>query len=104
MAGVRVTEVGREADGRVTVWAVADLVPECPGCGTVAEHVREYVTTRPRDVRHGAGEADVCLVKRHWACGNEECPGAFSQGATCRRIARGRGKSGHVIEGRRRKV
>jgi transposase len=74
MAGVRVTEVEREAGGRVTVWAVADVVPECPGCGTVAEHVHEYVTTRPRDVRHGAGEADVCLVKRRWACENGECP------------------------------
>jgi transposase len=45
-----------------------------PGCGTVAEHVHEYVTNRPRDVRHGAGEAEVCLVKRRWACENGECP------------------------------
>jgi transposase len=76
MAGVRVTEVEREADGQVTVWAVAGAVPECPGCGTVAEHVHEYVTTRPRDVRHGAGEAGLCLVKRRWACQNGECPRA----------------------------
>ena len=81
MAGVRVTEVEREAAGG-TVWAVADVVPECPGCGTVAEHVHEYVTTRPRDVRHGAGEADVCLVKRRWAGENEECP---RSAARCRR-------------------
>ena len=77
MAGVRVTEVEREAT-TVAPRAVADVVPECPGCGTVAEHVHEYVTTRPRDVRHDAGEADVCLVKRRWVCENEECPRAFS--------------------------
>lgn len=104
MACVRVAEVEREADGRVRVWAVADLVPECPGCGTVAEHVHEYVTTRPRDVRHGAGEADVCLVKRRWACENEECPGAFSQGADLSSYCARPWQSGHVIEGRRGKV
>jgi transposase len=72
--GLRVTEVEREADGRVTVWAVTAGTPSCPRCGTIPGHVHEWVVTRPRDVRHGAGEAQVCLVKRRWACESEECP------------------------------
>jgi transposase len=74
VAGLRVTEVEREADGQLTVWAIADVVPACPRCGTVPCHVHEYVLTRPRDVRHGAGEAGLCLVKRRWECGEEACP------------------------------
>jgi hypothetical protein len=64
VAGLRVTEVEHEAGGQVTVWAVTAGTPSCPGCGTVPEHVHEYVVTRPRDVRHGAREVALCLVKR----------------------------------------
>jgi hypothetical protein len=53
MAGVRVTEAEREADGRVTVWAVADAVPECPGCGMVAEIVHAPAPAA-REVRRKA--------------------------------------------------
>ena len=74
MAGLRVTEVEREAAGQVTVWAVTAGTPSCPGRGTVPEHVHEYVATRPRDVRHGAGDVALCLVKRRWECEREDCP------------------------------
>ncbi len=74
VAGLQVTEVERAADGLATVWAVTAGTPSCPRCGTVPEHVHEYVVTRPRDVRHGAGEVQVCLVKRRWECESEECP------------------------------
>jgi transposase len=74
VAGLRVTEVEHEADGQVTVWAVTAGTPPCPGCRTVPEHVHEYVMTRPRDVRHGAGEVALCLVKRRWECESGNCP------------------------------
>jgi len=51
LAGVRVTEVEREAGERITVWAVADGVPECPGRGTVAEHVDRLRGDHRRDER-----------------------------------------------------
>ena len=46
--GVRVVEVDREDDGRVTVWVMTsdpDAVV-CPGCQTPAERVHEQVATR----------------------------------------------------------
>jgi transposase len=73
LAGLRVTEVEREAGGQVTVWAVTAGTAACPGCGSVPERVHEYVVTRPRDVRHGAGEMALCLVKRRWECREPDC-------------------------------
>ena len=74
VAGLRVTDVEREADGQVTVWAVAAVPPSCPRCGAVPGHVHEYVLTRPRDVRHGTGQVALCLVKRRWECARKDCP------------------------------
>lgn len=46
----------------------------CPGCKTVSAHVKEYVTTRPADLRHGWGQIGVVWVKRRWECRWPSCP------------------------------
>ena len=53
--GVRVVEVDREDDGRVTVWVMTSdpAAVVCPGCQTRAERVHEQVATRPRDLPRG---------------------------------------------------
>lgn len=78
--GVTVTEVDREPGGRVTVWALACGPAACPRCGTVSQRVHEWVTTRPRDVRSGGQEVELCLVKRRLECGEDSCPqGTFTE-------------------------
>jgi len=64
MDGVEVTEAERGAGGRLSVWARITLPAMCPGCGTVSEKVRQYVTVTPRDVRAYGQDAGFCLVKR----------------------------------------
>jgi transposase len=78
--GVTVTEAEREADGRLTVWAQVSGPAACPRCGTAAEHVHEYVVTRPRDVRSGGQNVDLFLVKRRMECASGSCPrGTFTE-------------------------
>jgi transposase len=72
--GVEVTEAGREADGRLTVWGRIALRAVCPGCGTVSERARQYVTASPRDVRACGQDTDFCLAKRRMRCAEESCP------------------------------
>src|ERR1035441_8109629 len=68
--GVQVAEVDAEAGGGRTVWVVtADpQVAACPGCGTVSQRVKGYVTTRPADLRHGQDRVAVRWVKRRLEC------------------------------------
>jgi transposase len=74
--GVDVVEVDAEAGGGRTVWVVtADPgAAACPGCGTVSARVREYVTTRPADLRYGQGQIAVRWVKRRLECREPSCP------------------------------
>jgi transposase len=82
MEGVTVTGAEEEPGGRLAVWARVSRPAACPRCGTVSERVREYVTTRPRDVRHGSREIGLSLGKRRLACGNGDCPrGTFTEWA-----------------------
>jgi transposase len=82
MEGVTATGAEEDAGGRLAVWARVSRPAACPGCGTVSERVHEYVTTRPRDVRHGSREVDLILEKRRLACGNADCPrGTFTEWA-----------------------
>ena len=73
--GVRVVEVDREDDGRVTVWVMTsdpDAVV-CPGCQTPAERVHEQVATRPRDLPRGRDPGALVWLKRRWKCDNPGC-------------------------------
>lgn len=80
MEGVTVTGAEEQADGRLTVWAVASYPVPCPRCGTFSEKVHEHVTTTPRDVRYGSRDIELFLGKRRLECGNGDCPrGTFTE-------------------------
>ncbi len=103
--GVDVVEVDAEAGGGRTVWVVtADpAAAACPGCGTVSARVREYVTTRPADLRHGQDEVAVRWVKRRLECREPSCPGkTFTESVAqvpprCRVTARLRGHAAGLV-------
>ncbi|MGH3914311.1 MAG: ISL3 family transposase [Pseudonocardiaceae bacterium] len=75
MEGVRVLEVDREDDGRVTVWLSTSGpgAEVCPGCGTRASRVHEWVVTRPRDLPRGRDPVDLVWLKRRWKCDTPGC-------------------------------
>jgi transposase len=74
--GVQVAEVDAEAGGGRTVWVVtADpRAAACPGCGTASGRVKEYVTTRPADLRYGQDRIAVVWAKRRLECREPLCP------------------------------
>ena len=74
MDGVAVTDAERGTGGRLTVWARVTRPAGCPECGTVSGKARQYVTTRPRDVRACGQDVEFCLVKRRMRCADAECP------------------------------
>ncbi len=73
--GVRVLEVDREDDGRVTVW-VGTADPDaavCPDCRTRAGRVHERVLTRPADLPRGRDRVTLVWLKRRWKCDHSDC-------------------------------
>jgi transposase len=73
--GVRVLEVDREDDGRVTVW-VGTSDPDaavCPECQTCAGRVHERVVTCPRDLPRGRDRVVLVWLKRRWKCASPGC-------------------------------
>jgi transposase len=103
--GVEVVEVDAETGGGRTVWVVtADPgAAACPGCGTVSARVREYVTTRPADLRHGQDQVAVRWVKRRLECQEPSCPRkTFTESLPqvpprCRVTARLRGQAAALV-------
>jgi transposase len=103
--GVQVAEVDAEAGGGRTVWVVtADPgAAACPGCGTVSARVKEHVTTRPADLRHGQDPIAVRWVKRRWECREPSCPRqTFTESVAavpprCRVTARLRGHAAALV-------
>jgi transposase len=73
--GVRVLEVDREDDGRVTVWVGTSdpAASVCPDCRTRAGRVHERVLTRPRDLPRGRDQVELVWLKRRWKCANPGC-------------------------------
>jgi len=108
VAGLRVADAEREADGSLTVWVTTDHpgAAVCPDCGTLSGRVHEHVLTRPRDLRRGLDEVTVAWCKRRWKCGNQECPRVtFTEslpaiGPRCRLTSRLRGLLGTEVAGR----
>jgi transposase len=74
--GLKVAEAETEAGGSVTVWVITDHPDAalCPDCRTRSFRVHEHVLTRPRDLRRGLDEADVCWLKLRWKCEEAACP------------------------------
>ena len=73
--GVRVVEVDREEDGRVTVWVITSDpdAAVCPDCGTRAGRVHQRVLTGPRDRPQGRDAVDLVWLKYRWKCQNPGC-------------------------------
>ncbi|MBG0831635.1 ISL3 family transposase [Planomonospora sp. ID67723] len=52
----------------------------CPECGTPAARVKEWVTTRPRDLPVAGRRCDLRWRKRRWYCDESPCPrGTFTE-------------------------
>ncbi|WP_433351483.1 ISL3 family transposase [Microtetraspora malaysiensis] len=52
----------------------------CPECGVAAVRVKEWVTTRPRDLPVAGRRCDLRWRKRRWYCDEQACPrGTFTE-------------------------
>lgn len=77
--GVAVTKVVAAGDGvqdgPVVHLATADeRVRCCPQCGVAAVRMKEWVTTRPRDLPVGGRRCALRWRKRRWCCDQASCP------------------------------
>ncbi len=80
LPGVAVQRVERAADVHgdavrlVHVTTVASSAAGCPKCGVVSTSVKQYRTTRPRDLPYGEEPLAVRWRKRQYRCLEESCP------------------------------
>jgi transposase len=66
---------GTASGARVVRVATADeTAAACPRCGVFSTRVKEYVTTRPRDLPRGRDRVLVEWRKRRWYCRERLCP------------------------------
>ncbi|MGP4102455.1 transposase family protein [Nonomuraea sp. KM90] len=73
--GVAVTKVVAADDGPVVHPGTADeRVRVCPQCGVAAVRMKEWVTTRPRDLPVAGRRCALRWRKRRWCCDQESCP------------------------------
>lgn len=75
LAGLAVVRVDDGAhDGPVVHLVTADEQARgCPGCGVTATRMKEWVTTRPRDLPVGGRHVDLRWRKRRWLCDQQGC-------------------------------
>jgi transposase len=73
--GLQVIDAEAGPGGTLRVWVVTDHpgAMACPGCGTRSDRVHERVVARPRDVRRGLDQVEVCWLKRRWRCQDGQC-------------------------------
>jgi transposase len=73
--GLAVTAVElTPAGARVVRVATADeTAAACPSCGVFSTRVKEYVSTRPRDLPLGLRRLDLVWRKRRWYCPEPLC-------------------------------
>jgi transposase len=45
----------------------------CPGCAVAATRMKEWVTTRPRDLPVAGRRVELRWRKRRWHCDQQEC-------------------------------
>jgi transposase len=80
LPGVAVQRVERTTDERGTtvrlvhVMTVASSAAGCPQCGVISVSVRQYRTTRPRDLPYGEEPLAVRWHKRQYRCREQACP------------------------------
>jgi transposase len=107
LPGVEVQRVERVCGERDRVVRLVHVVTTvsgaagCPGCGVMSTSVRQYRTTRPRDLPYGEEPLAVRWHKRQYRCLEQACPRkAFTEsvpeipararltGRLCRQLAR----------------
>jgi len=75
LEGLAVVKVVEGEHGPVVHLETADeRARACPECGGRACRVKEWVTTRPRDLLVAGRPADLRWRKRRWFCDKESCP------------------------------
>ena len=80
LPGVAVQRVERGQDEHggpvrlVHVVTTASSAAGCPHCGVVSASVKQYRTTRPRDLPYGEEPLAVCWRKRQYRCQEAACP------------------------------
>ena len=79
LPGVAVVRVERAAeDGEIVrlvhLTTVVSSAAGCPVCGVISTSVRQYRTTRPRDLPYGEERLAVRWHKRQYRCREEACP------------------------------
>ncbi|WP_449062362.1 transposase [Planomonospora algeriensis] len=85
LEGLAVAEViaGDEHAGQGPVIHLTTLderARSCPVCGVVATRMKEWVTTRPRDLPVAGRRCELRWRKRRWICRQKTCPrGTFTE-------------------------
>ncbi|ULN70469.1 ISL3 family transposase [Mycolicibacterium smegmatis] len=76
LPGVQVQRVEQGPDEARVVHVVTaqESAAACPGCGVVSTSVKEYTTTRPKDIPYGQGDIEVRWHKTRWRCREDYCP------------------------------
>jgi transposase len=80
LPGVAVDHVERLAGERgaaarlVHVVTTASTAAGCPACGVISTSVKQYRTTRPRDLPYGEERLEVVWHKRQYRCREQACP------------------------------
>jgi transposase len=70
----RVTGKGGQVVRLAHVATAVSSAAGCPECGVISRSVRQYRTTRPRDVPYGEEPLAVRWRKRQYRCLEEACP------------------------------
>jgi len=65
---VQAVEVLADGSRRVRLVTAAETAAACPSCGVFSTLVKEYVTTRPRDVPVASRRLLLQWRKRRWCC------------------------------------
>jgi transposase len=75
LPGVHVESVEMGASGErvITVKTAGEDGAGCPSCGVVSTSVKEYPTTRPKDIPYGTTPIEVRWRKRRWRCREPTC-------------------------------
>lgn len=78
LEGLAVTAVEEPSDGGPVVYLVTadERARACPACGVLAGRMKEWVTTRPRDLPVAGRMPQLRWRKRRWICEQAACPRA----------------------------
>ena len=67
-------ELGADGVPQVHLSTNCEQAQCCPQCGQRATRVKQWTTTRPRDLPVGGRAVKLCWRKRRWYCASASCP------------------------------